>query len=61
MEFNVYRTWEWDNKQKMTFNTLEELLEFTKQEQAKKDSVEGVIVYWYDNAWNAEIYDGYRE
>lgn len=63
MEFKVYRTWEWGNATKMKFNTLEELLEFTKQEQAKKNSVEGTILSWneYEKIWEIEIYDGYRE
>jgi len=33
MEFKVYRTWEWSNSTKMKFDSLEELLEFTKQKQ----------------------------
>lgn len=63
MEFKVYRTWEWDKATEMEFNTLEELLEFTKQEQAKKKSVEGTILSWNEDEkiWEAEIYDGYRE
>ena len=63
MEFKVCRTWEWDNAKEMEFSTLEELLEFTKQEQEKSDSVSGTILYWseIDQIWNVEIYDGYRE
>ena len=63
MEFKVHRTWEWENATTMKFDTLEELLDFTKQEQAKKDSVEGTILSWDNNekCWHIEIYDGYRE
>ena len=63
MEFNVYRTWDWENAQKIEFSTLEELLEFTKQKQEEKDSVEGLIISWNEDKkiWEAEIYDGYRE
>ena len=63
MEFKVYRTWEWGSETKMEFNSLEELLEFTKQKQQEKDSVEGVIISWNEDEriWEAEIYDGYRE
>ena len=70
MEFQVYRTWEWENATKMwenatkmKFDSLEELLEFTKQKQQEKKSVEGLIVFWseHDKIWKAEIYDGYRE
>lgn len=63
MEFNVHRTWEWENETKMSFNSLEELLEFTKQKQQEKDSVEGLIISWDKDKkiWEAEIYDGYRE
>lgn len=63
MEFKVYRTWEWGNATKMNFDSLEELLEFTKQKQQEKDSVEGVIISWNEDEriWEAEIYDGYRE
>lgn len=63
MKFKVYRSWEWDKATEMEFNTLEELLEFTKQEQAKKNSVEGTILSWneVEKIWEIEIYDGYRE
>lgn len=63
MEFKVYRTWEWSNPIKMEFDSLEELLEFTKQKQQEKESVEGLIISWneYEKIWEAEIYDGYRE
>lgn len=63
MEFKVYRTWEWKNATKMKFDSLEELLEFTKQKQQEKESVEGLIISWdeYEKIWEAEIYDGYRE
>ena len=63
MEFNVYRTWEWESETKMSFDSLEELLEFTKQKQQEKDSVEGLIISWDEDRkiWEAEIYDGYRE
>lgn len=63
MEFKVYRTWEWGNATKMKFDSLEELLEFTKQKQQEKGSVEGLIISWneYEKIWEAEIYDGYRE
>ena len=63
MEFEVYRTWEWENATKMMFASLEELLEFTKQKQQEKKSVEGLIISWNEDKkiWKAEIYDGYRE
>lgn len=63
MEFKVYRTWEWSNSTKMKFDSLEELLEFTKQKQQEKQSVEGLIISWNEDEkiWEAEIYDGYRE
>ena len=63
MEFKVYRTWEYENATKMNFDSLEELLEFTKQKQQEKNSVEGLIIYWNEDEkiWEAEIYDGYRE
>ena len=63
MEFKVYRTLEWENATKMKFDSLEELLEFTKQKQQEKDSVEGLIISWNEDEkiWEAEIYDGYRE
>ena len=63
MEFKVYRTWKWGNATKMNFDSLEELLEFTKQKQQEKDSVEGLIISWNEDEkiWEAEIYDGYRE
>lgn len=63
MEFKVYRTWEWENATKMKFDSLEELLEFTKQKQQEKDGVEGLIISWNENEkiWEAEIYDSYRE
>lgn len=63
MEFKVYRTWEWGKATKMSFGSLEELLEFTKQKQQEKDSVEGLIISWNEDEkiWEAEIYDGYRE
>lgn len=63
MEFNVYRTWESENETKMKFDSLEELLEFTKQKQQEKDSVRGLIISWdeYGDKWYAEIYDGWRE
>jgi hypothetical protein len=63
MEFLVYRTWEFENATKMEFDSLEELLEFTKQKQQEKDSVEGLIISWNEDKkiWEAEIYDGYRE
>ena len=63
MEFQVYRTWEWENATKMQFDSLEELLEFTKQKQQEKKSVEGLIISWNEDEkiWEAEIYDGYRE
>lgn len=63
MEFLVHRTWEWENATIMKFDSLEELLEFTKQKQQEKDSVEGLIISWseYEKIWKAEIYDGYRE
>ena len=63
MEFKVYRTWEWRNETIMSFDSLEELLEFTKQKQQEKDSVDGLIISWNEDEkiWEAEIYDGYRE
>lgn len=63
MEFQVYRTWKWENATKMKFDSLEELLEFTKQKQQEKKSVEGLIISWNEDEkiWEAEIYDGYRE
>lgn len=63
MEFNVYRTWEFERNTKMKFDSLEELLEFTKQKQQEKNSVRGLIISWdeYGKIWEAEIYDGYRE
>ena len=63
MEFKVCRTWEWDNATIIKFDSLEELLEFTKQKQQEKDSVEGLIISWDEDEkiWEAEIYDGYRE
>ena len=63
MEFLVHRTWEWENAKKMKFDSLEDLLEFTKQKQQEKESVEGVIISWSEKQkiWKAEIYDGYRE
>lgn len=63
MEFKVYRTWEFENATKMKFDSLEELLEFTKQKQQEKESVDGLIIFWnkYERIWEAEIYDGYRE
>lgn len=63
MEFKVYRTWEWKNETEMSFDSLEELLEFTKQKQQEKDSVDGLIISWNEDEkiWEAEIYDGYRE
>ena len=63
MEFKVCRTWEWGNATNMKFDSLEELLEFTKQKQQEKDSVEGLIISWNEDEkiWEAEIYDGYRE
>lgn len=39
MEFQVYRTWEWENATKMKFDSLEELLEFTKQKQQEKKAL----------------------
>lgn len=42
MEFQVYRTWEWENATKIKFDSLEELLEFTKQKQQEKKSVEAI-------------------
>ena len=62
MEFQVYRTWEWENATKMKFDSLEELLEFTKQKQQEK-CVAGLIIAWNEDEkiWEAEIYDGYRE
>ena len=63
MEFKVYRTHEWNNATKMKFDSLEELLEFTKQKQQEKYGVDGLIISWdeYEKIWDAEIYDGYRE
>lgn len=63
MEFKVYRKLEWDKATKMKFDSLEELLEFTKQKQQEKESVDGLIISWdeYEKIWEAEIYDGYRE
>ena len=63
MEFKVYRAWDWGSETKMEFNSLEELLEFTKQKQQEKDRVEGLIISWNEDEkiWEAEIYDGYRE
>ena len=63
MEFKVYRTCEWGHATIMKFDSLEELLEFTKQKQQEKDSVEGLIISWNkdEKIWEAEIYDGYRE
>lgn len=63
MDFKVYRTWEWKNATKMKFDSLEELLEFTKQKQQEKESVDGLIISWNEDEkiWEAEIYDGYRE
>ena len=62
MKARVYRTWDWDNAKEMEFNTLEELLEFTKQKQQEK-CVAGLIIVWNEDEkiWEAEIYDGYRE
>lgn len=63
MEFKVYRTWEWNNATKMNFDSIEELLEFTKQKQKEKEGVDGLIISWNEDEkiWEAEIYDGYRE
>ena len=63
MEFKVHWTWDWESETIMKFDSLEELLEFTKQKQQEKDSVEGLIISWNENEkiWVAEIYDGYRE
>lgn len=63
MEFKVYRTWYLDSETKMKFDSLEELLDFTKQKQQQKESVEGLIISWNEDEkiWEAEIYDGYRE
>ena len=63
MEFKVHRTLEWENETSMKFDSLEELLEFTKQKQQEKESVEGLIISWNEDEkiWEAEIYDGYRE
>ena len=63
MEFKVHRTWEWENATNMKFDSLEELLEFTKKKQQEKDGVEGLIISWNEDEkiWEAEIYDGYRE
>ena len=63
MEFKVHRTWEWENATIMKFDSLEELLEFTKQKQQERESVEGLIISWNEDEkiWEAEIYDGYRE
>ena len=63
MEFKVYRTLGFENATKIKFNSLEELLEFTKQKQQEKDSVEGLIISWNEDEkiWEAEIYDDYRE
>lgn len=36
MEFKVYRTWYFDSEIKMKFDSLEELLDFTKQKQQEK-------------------------
>ena len=62
MKARVYRTWDWDNAKEMEFNTLEELLEFTKQKQQEK-GVAGLIIAWNEDEkiWEVEIYDGYRE
>ena len=62
MKARVYRTWDWDNAKEMEFNTLEELLEFTKQKQQEK-CVAGLIIAWNEDEkiWEVEIYDGYRE
>jgi hypothetical protein len=62
MEFKVYRTLDWENETKMKFDSLEELLEFTKQKQQEK-GVAGLIIAWNEDEkiWEAEIYDGYRE
>lgn len=63
MEFKVYRTDEWYKATKMKFDSLEELLEFTKKKQQEKKSVQGLIISWdkEEKIWEAEIYDGYRE
>ena len=63
MEFKVHWTWDWESETIMKFDSLEELLEFTKQKQQEKDSVEGLIISWNEREkiWEAEIYDGYRE
>ena len=63
MEFKVHWTWDWESETIMKFDSLEELLEFTKQKQKEKDSVEGLIISWNEDEkiWEAEIYDGYRE
>lgn len=63
MVFKVYRTYGWHNAIKMRFDSLEELLEFTKQKQEEKEGVDGLIISWdeYEKIWTAEIYDGYRE
>lgn len=63
MEFKVHWTWDWESETIMKFDSLEELLEFTKQKQQEKDSVEGLIISWDEDEkiWKAEIYDGYRE
>ena len=63
MEFKVHWTWDWESETIMKFDSLEELLEFTKQKQQEKDSVEGLIISWNEDEkiWEAEIYDGYRE
>ena len=46
----------------MNVDSLEEILEFTKQKQQEK-CVAGLIIAWNEDEkiWEAEIYDGYRE
>ena len=63
MKFKVHWTWDWESETIMKFDSLEELLEFTKQKQQEKNSVEGLIISWNEDEkiWEAEIYDGYRE
>ena len=63
MKFKVCRSSDFFKYHDVEINTLEELLEFTKQEQANDNKVCGVIISWdkEEKIWEAEIYDDYRE
>lgn len=58
MKFNVTMTSDWEYKREMEFNTIDELMDFVKQN--------GRIIIFPPNEYNEgetiiEIYDDYRE